>query len=136
MSLYTMVGSGNATLEAAALRVRLASWHDAMVAHERKIRAGRTENTCDEECPHAEARTLWAEAQDVFGDHARELAFLRSRAAVASEPSEELIAPADFISEAADGRRRPTGSDQKAAGRRSQPYAHSSERSRTATVRR
>ena len=101
MSLYTMVGSGNTTLAATALRVRLASWHDAMVAHERKIRAGRTE-ACDEECPHAEARTLWVEAQDVFGDHARELTFLRSRAGAVSESSEELIMPPDFLSEAAD----------------------------------
>jgi hypothetical protein len=61
MNLYSMVGSGNGTSEAAVLSVRLATWHDAMVGHERKIRAGR-EEPCDEECPHAEARVLWVEA--------------------------------------------------------------------------
>ena len=79
MNLYSMVGSGNGTSEAAALSLRLATWHDAMVAHERKIRAGRDE-VCDEECPHAEARTLWVEALETFGDRAQELTFLRSRA--------------------------------------------------------
>jgi hypothetical protein len=101
MNLYSMVGSGNGTSEAAALGVRLATWHDAMVAHERKIRAGR-EDPCDEECPHAEARALWVEALEIFGGRAQELAFLRSRAAVASEPDDELVAPEDVVSEAAD----------------------------------
>jgi hypothetical protein len=85
MNLYTMVGSGVGSMEATALSKRLAAWHDAMVAHERKIRAGRTEEPCDEECPHAEARPLWAEAMDIFGDRARELRFLRSRATAPPE---------------------------------------------------
>ena len=79
MNLYTMMGSANGTQEAATLSTRLAAWHDAMVAHERKIRA-RTAELCDEECPHAEARMLWMEALEVFGDRAEELTFLRSRA--------------------------------------------------------
>jgi hypothetical protein len=79
MNPYSMVGSGNGTAAAAALSARLASWHDAMVAHDRKIRAGRAEEVCDEECPHAEARTLWVEALEIFGDRAQELTFLRSR---------------------------------------------------------
>jgi hypothetical protein len=53
-----------------------------MVAHERKIRAGRSEEVCDEECPHGEARTLWNEAVETFGERARRLTFLRSRAMV------------------------------------------------------
>ena len=81
MNPYSLVGSGNGTQEAAALSARLTTWHDAMVAHERSIRAG-SEESCDEECPHADARTLWAEALDVFGNRAQELTFLRSRGAV------------------------------------------------------
>jgi hypothetical protein len=80
MNLYTTVGAGNATHEAAALRTRLASWHDAMVAHERKIRTGRVDAVCDDDCPHAEARALWQDAVDAFGARADTLTFLRSRA--------------------------------------------------------
>ena len=79
MNPYSIMGSGNGTAAAAALSARLATWHDAMVAHDRKIRAGRAEEVCDEECPHAEARTLWVEALEIFGDRAQELTFLRSR---------------------------------------------------------
>ena len=82
MNLYAMVGSGNGTHDATALSARLTAWHDAMVAHERKIRAGRSEEVCDEECPHGEARTLWNEAVETFGERARKLTFLRSRAMV------------------------------------------------------
>ena len=68
--------------------VRPLGGHDAMVAHERKIRAGRPDAVCDEECPHAEARTLWAEALEVFGERAQKLTFLREHAAAASERTE------------------------------------------------
>ena len=61
MNLYTRVGSGNSTHEAAALAARLSAWHDAMVAHERRLRRG-TGTGCGDECPHADARGLWAEA--------------------------------------------------------------------------
>jgi hypothetical protein len=91
MNLYSMVGAGNGTAEATALSARLATWHDAMVAHERKLRTGR-EDACDEECPHAEARRLWGEALERFGDRARELTFLRSRAGLEFEPAVELVA--------------------------------------------
>src|SRR5690349_20148204 len=80
MNLYTMLGSGIGTTEATSLSTRLAAWHDAMVAHERRLRSGTTSDACDDECPHMEARTLWAEALDTFGPRASELAFLRSRA--------------------------------------------------------
>lgn len=90
MNLYTMLGNG--THEAVGLGSRLTTWHDAMVGHERKIRAGRSEEVCDEECPHAEARTLWSEAVEVLGDRAHELTFLRSRATATSEPSKKLVA--------------------------------------------
>ena len=85
MNMYAMVGTGLGTAAATALSARLAAWHDAMVAHERKIRAGRTDAVCDEECPHSDARTLWIEAVDVFGDRAQELTFLRSHATRRSE---------------------------------------------------
>jgi hypothetical protein len=134
MNLYTMVGSGLGTAEATALSASLATWHDAMVTHERKIRAGRADAVCDEECPHAEARTLWIEAQEVFGDRAHDLAFLRSRATVVSEASEELVASADGVSEAADRGRRSNGSGHQAVARRSRLLVGSSDRSRTAAA--
>jgi hypothetical protein len=133
MNLYSMVGSGNGTSEAAALSARLATWHDAMVAHERKIRA-RREEVCDEECPHVEARALWVEALATFGDRAQELTFLRSRATVASEPDDELVASEDVVSEAADRGRRSNGSGPKPVARRSELFVGSSARSRTATA--
>jgi hypothetical protein len=104
-----------------------------MVAHERKIRAGR-EEPCDEECAHAEARALWVEALETFGDRAQELTFLRSRATVTFERSEELVASADVVSEAADRGRRPSGSGHEAVARRSKLVVGSSERSGTATA--
>ena len=113
MNPYSMLGSGNGTLEAASLSARLASWHDAMVGHERRIRAGRAEEMCDEECPHGEARALWVEALQIFGDRAQELTFLRSRGVVASEPSEELVASPDVVFEAADRGRPSNGSGAK-----------------------
>jgi hypothetical protein len=129
MNLYTMVRSGNGTPEAAALSVRLAAWHDAMVAHDRLIRAGRAD-VCDEECPHAEARTLWVEALEVFGDRAQELTFLRSRATAASSSREEVIASADVPGGPTRRGRRTEDSGRKAVARRSKPFVGSSERSR------
>jgi hypothetical protein len=133
MNLYTMVGSGNGTAEATSLSASLSTWHDAMVAHERKIRAGR-EEACHDECPHAGARALWVEALEIFGDRALDLTFLRSRAIVASEPSEQLVASGDVVSEAADRGRHLNGSGLTAVARRSKLLASSSERSRTATA--
>jgi hypothetical protein len=77
---YTWVGAGLGTADATALAGRLTAWHDAMVTHERALRRGRAEAACDEDCPHAEARTLWVEAVEVFGSRADDLGFLRSRA--------------------------------------------------------
>jgi hypothetical protein len=78
MNPYTILSSGVGTQEAAALSSRLSEWHDAMVAHERRLRAGTTSDACDDECPHAEARLLWSDALATFGDRAKQLAFLRS----------------------------------------------------------
>jgi hypothetical protein len=134
MNVYTMVGSGRGTTEAAALSTRLATWHDTMVAHERKIRAGRADAVCDEECPHAEARTLWIEALEVFGDRAQELTFLRSRATAAAWPNEELVVAADVLSEAADRGPRSNGSGDTVNTRQSKLFADSFGGSRTATA--
>lgn len=91
MNLYAMVGAGIGSPEAAALRARLAAWHDAMVAHDRKIRAGRSDGVCDEECPHADARHLWSEAVETFGGGARDLTFLRTRAMEAAKAGRRMI---------------------------------------------
>jgi hypothetical protein len=80
MNLYAMLASGGDTLTSPALAARLAAWHDAMVAHERRLRTGRTGDVCDDECPHVEARTLWADTLAAFGQRAHELSFLPSRA--------------------------------------------------------
>ena len=80
MTVYMRLGSVVGTSEATALGARLAEWHDAMVSHERRLRAGTARALCDDECPHAEAERLWDEAVALFGAHAHELSFLRSRA--------------------------------------------------------
>jgi hypothetical protein len=77
MNPYAVIGSGLGTREAVALGARLSAWHDAMVAHERRLRT--TKDGCDDECPHAEAGALWAEAVETFGRRAYELTFLQSR---------------------------------------------------------
>ena len=80
MNPYRILSSGLGTSEATTLSARLSAWHDAMVAHERRLRAGATSDACDDECPHAEARALWSEAVAIFAESAEELTFLRSRA--------------------------------------------------------
>ena len=78
MNPYLQLGSRVGTLEAASLAERLTAWHDAMVAHERRLRVERSDDLCDDECPHVEARTLWTEAVSTLGDRAIELQFLRA----------------------------------------------------------
>jgi hypothetical protein len=134
MNLYVMLGSGIGTSESASLSARLAAWHDAMVAHERRLRTGRTADTCDDECPHVEARTLWAEALATFGTRASELTFLRSRAIGASRQSEELIPPTETVPEAADIVQRPSRTLRSATARRSKSVIGSSEQSRPSTA--
>ena len=105
MSPYAFLGSSIGTTEAVALCVRLTAWHDAMVAHERRLRTGRTPDACDDEGPHDEARTLWAEALVTLGSRAGELTFLRSRAKGVSPSPQQSVAPAT-VSMAADGASR------------------------------
>lgn len=75
-SPYLLIGARLGVPGTEPLLRRLADWHDAMVAHER----ARRYESCDDECPHAQARQLWTEAVKKFGRRAHELAFLRSRA--------------------------------------------------------
>lgn len=79
MNLYAAIASRTNSPDAHALSGRLAEWHDAMVAHERHL--GRTDKpaACGEDCPHAEARLLWAEALMAYGEAAHELSFLRAK---------------------------------------------------------
>jgi len=80
MKLYTSIGTRLGSQEATELSERLAAWHDAMVAHERQLRAGHATIECHDDCPHSEARVLWQEAVATFAEHADDLTFLRSRA--------------------------------------------------------
>ena len=80
MNPYMLLGLSIGTTEAASLCARLATWHDAMVAHERQLATRVKAEGCSDDCPHAEARALWREVGAVFGTRSNELAFLRSRA--------------------------------------------------------
>jgi hypothetical protein len=77
MNPYARIGLAIGTAKAAALCARLTAWHDAMVAHQRRLGATRPAAACEEECPHQEARELWTEAVATFGPRAIELRFLR-----------------------------------------------------------
>ena len=101
MTPYTILSSGVGTPEATDLSVRLSAWHDAMVGHERKLRSGVTKDLCDDECPHAEARTLWSEAVATFGARAHDLVFLASRAQVTRRRA-RTSASRDALAVAAD----------------------------------
>lgn len=84
MNLYSVLSAGVGRPEATSLGARLAEWHDAMVAHERLLGIRDSIDRCDDDCPHADASRLWAEAVDLFGPRAGELTFLRSRATTRS----------------------------------------------------
>ena len=79
MNPYAILASSTGTPEASSLCHRLTAWHDAMVTHERRLRTTPKSEVCEDDCPHAEARTLWREALSVFGTSASQLSFLRSR---------------------------------------------------------
>jgi hypothetical protein len=130
MNPYAILGSGVGTEEAASLCARLNAWHDAMVAHERRLRAGSMAHRCDEDCPHVEARTLWAEALATFGERANDLTFLRSRAIGASE----LIAPTATGSNATDTVEGANRAGLSATATRPESSVGSSQQSRTAAA--
>ena len=84
MSHYRSVATAVGTPQARELAHRLAAWHDAMVIHRR--RAGETAGpSCDVDCPHEQAESLWREAVDVYGERAHEFTFLRSLASVSNQ---------------------------------------------------
>jgi hypothetical protein len=77
MNPYRSTANAIGTREALDLAHRLAAWHDAMVIHRR--RAGDAPGpSCDADCPHEEAESLWEEALDVYGELAHEFGFLRT----------------------------------------------------------
>jgi hypothetical protein len=127
MNLYVLLGSRAGTSEAASLSERLAAWHDTMVAHERRLRVARAGDRCSDECPHVEARILWAEAVTTFGDHASELRFLRSSAQT-RDPIAEPNGASHIATRADDG-----GGHRSGPGREfrmeSQPAAEHADRS-------
>lgn len=127
MNVYMIAGAGVGTAAATELSARLATLHDAMVAHERKIRVEGADAACDEECPHDDARALWSEALEILGERAQELTFLRSRAELASE---QPVAASGVRSDAAHPGRRATGSVRRAVARRSRLVVDASERPR------
>ena len=92
MNPYTILSSGLDTPEAVALGARLSAWHDAMVAHERRLRMAATSDACGDECPHAEAQALWPKAVAAFGARAQDLTFLRSRAESTRRPKSTTLA--------------------------------------------
>ena len=79
MNTYQMLGARVGTPEARDLAVQMRAWHDAMVTHLRRLK--RAPSDCSGECPHAEARVLWAMALDVLGPLAESLEFLRAHGA-------------------------------------------------------
>jgi hypothetical protein len=131
MNPYAMLASGNGASTSSALAARLAAWHDAMVAHERRLRTGRTGDVCDDECPHVEARTLWAEALAAFGERAHEMSFLRSRATSDAQPLANTVGRRPRESERA-GHERPSGGERRRAIRdaRGRPVTSPSPRPR------
>jgi hypothetical protein len=129
MSPYESLGSSDGTAEAASLSVRLTAWHDAMVAHERRLRTGRTIDACDDECPHIEARALWTEALATLGPRASELTFLRSRANGLLPAAEKVVTRPNVVSQAADAASR---TNRKRSVLRPGPAVTSAERSQVA----
>jgi hypothetical protein len=134
MNPYGVVSSGIGTAEAESLRGRLMAWHDAMVAHERRLRSGQSTDVCNDECPHVEARTLWAETAAMLGARADSLTFLRSRALGSSASADRVVEPAGVISQDADSER--SSSVTREISRRVLSKAHvvSSDLPRTATA--
>ena len=88
MSLYRSVAAAVGTRDAIDLAHRLAAWHDAMVIHRRHSGEAIT-SSCDIDCPHEQAASLWLEAIDAFGERAHEFAFLRN-VSVASGQQENM----------------------------------------------
>lgn len=116
MNPYAMLASGHGASASSAPAARLTAWHDAMVAHERRLRTGRTGDVCDDECPHVDARTRWAEALVAFVTREHELSFLQSRATSNAQPIANTVGPRSRDSERADNE-RPSGGERRTSVR-------------------
>jgi len=81
MHMYQSIAARVGTRAAIELAPRLAAWHDGMVMHVRRARTSR-ESACTPDCPHEDARALWLEALEVYGDDAHQLEFLRMHGAL------------------------------------------------------
>jgi hypothetical protein len=134
MNPYAIVGSSAETADAASLRERLIAWHDAMVAHERRLRVATTDDRCHDECPHADARTLWAEVCAALGPRASELAFLRSRALDAAASSDPFVGSTESVSEEVETARRSRPMRPASARERSTSSVNSSDPSQMAAA--
>jgi hypothetical protein len=134
MNPYGVVSSGIGTAEAESLRGRLMAWHDAMVAHERRLRSGQSTDVCNDECPHVEARTLWAETAAMLGARADSLTFLRSRALGSSASADRVVEPAGVISQGADSERSSSVTSEISRRVLSKAHVVSSDLPRTATA--
>ena len=63
MNLYSLIGAGLGTIEAASLSRRLAARHERRGGALRgDFRAGGPTTGCEEDGGHSDARALWAEA--------------------------------------------------------------------------
>lgn len=134
MNPYAIVSSGIGREEAVSLRARLMAWHDAMVGHERRLRSGQTADACHDECPHVEARTLWAEVSAMLGPRASELAFLRSRALDAPASFDHLSVSARTVWQKAETASHSRAARVASAQRQSTSFADSAEPSQMATA--
>jgi hypothetical protein len=81
MHVYQSIAVRVGTRAACELAPRLAAWHDAMVIHQRRAATDK-DSACAPDCPHDEARSLWLEALEAYGDDAHQLGFLRTHGAL------------------------------------------------------
>lgn len=125
MNPYMLLASSSDAGTAQDLRERLTDWHDVMVRHERRLRRDQSDEHCHEECPHADARLLWAEAVTVFGRRASALRFLQSRAAATADAARRarLAAERSDTDRVAQGRATARLPD-TAASRQMRPSVH------------
>ncbi len=76
--MYSSVAPRVESPRVVAIAARIAAWHAEIIAHER--RRGSRFGECSDECPHAQAPLLWAEAWNVLGEGAAAFDSLRRHA--------------------------------------------------------
>ena len=91
VDVYRHLANRIRTPDALDLAHDLTNWHDAMVRHVRVVGGqDAADGACggaDDDCPHTEAPDLWTRAQQVFGESAETLTFLRTTARMALDDS-------------------------------------------------